>query len=115
VGPSAHSFDGKNRGSNISNNARYINLMRNDTLAFELDNMTAEDLANEYILTSLRTIWGIDLNHLKHEYQDDLIHRKSNLLMQLNNEGLIEIDQSSLRLSQKGKLLADSVASALFI
>ncbi|MFN3800941.1 radical SAM family heme chaperone HemW [Belliella pelovolcani] len=115
IGPSAHSFDGNKRGANISNNNKYIESLKADKLSFEVDHLTPEDLVNEYILTSLRTIWGTDLHYLLQTYQIDLLQDKSYMIQKLNEEKLLEIDYTSLKLTTKGKLLADSIASALFI
>ncbi|HSI75637.1 MAG TPA: radical SAM family heme chaperone HemW [Lunatimonas sp.] len=115
VGPSAHSFDGKNRGYNVSNNSGYVRALREGKLVFETDNLSAEDRINEYILTSLRTSWGTDLNFLETNYQVDLIKLKSEELDFLSESGWICIQNSHLILSRKGKLLADSVAAKLFL
>ncbi len=115
VGPSAHSFDGTDRGHNISNNAGYVKGLREGRLVFETDNLSAEDRINEYILTSLRTIWGTDLNFLATMYQVDMIKIKSREVEFLVESGWITIQDNHLLLSRKGKLLADSVAAKLFI
>ncbi|WP_158856152.1 radical SAM family heme chaperone HemW [Lunatibacter salilacus] len=115
VGPSAHSFDGTNRGYNVSNNSGYVRALREGKLVFETDNLNAEDRINEYILTSLRTIWGTDLNFLETTYQVNLIELKSAELNFLSKSGWVSIQDGHLILSRKGKLLADSVAAKLFL
>jgi oxygen-independent coproporphyrinogen-3 oxidase len=114
LGPSAHSFDGQNRGSNISNNNLYIKQLKSGILAFHEDRLSSMDLANEYLLTSLRTMWGTDLSYLKKQYGFDLLSNKKDILNQLEKEGLIRMDQLSLFLTRKGKLLADGIAGSLF-
>ncbi len=115
VGPSAHSFDGTNRGYNVSNNSAYVRAMHEGKLVFETDNLSAEDRINEYILTSLRTSWGTDLNFLASTYQVNLIKLKSPELDFLNKSGWVSIEGDHLILSRKGKLLADSIAAKLFL
>lgn len=115
VGPSAHSFDGINRGYNLSNNSAYVRAMREERLVFEIDNLNSEDRVNEYILTSLRTIWGTDLKFLESTYQVDLVERKSAELEFLSKSGWVSIKDGHLMLSRKGKLLADSIAAKLFL
>ncbi|SNS08918.1 oxygen-independent coproporphyrinogen-3 oxidase [Belliella buryatensis] len=115
VGPSAHSFDGKERGANISNNNKYIESLNAYKPPFEIDYLSHEDLVNEYILTSLRTIWGTDLHYLLQTYHVDLFLVKSSMIQKLIQEKLLEVNNTSLILTAKGKLLADSIASALFI
>jgi oxygen-independent coproporphyrinogen-3 oxidase len=61
VGPSAHSFNGVSRQYNIANNALYIKSIQEGNLSFEAETLTAFDQVNDYLLTSLRTIWGCDL------------------------------------------------------
>jgi oxygen-independent coproporphyrinogen-3 oxidase len=115
IGPSAHSFDGTNRGYNISNNAGYVRALRKGKLVFEVDNLSAADRINEYILTSLRTSWGTDLNFLATTHQIDLIAVKSKELEFLTQSNWISIQDGHLILSRKGKLLADSIAGKLFL
>lgn len=115
VGPSAHSFDGTNRGYNVANNSAYVRALRNEILVFETDNLNTEDRVNEYILTSLRTSWGTDLDFLESAYQINLMERKPSELEFLNKSGWISLQGSHLILSRKGKLLADSIAAKLFI
>jgi len=114
VGPSAHSFDGENRGSNPSNNAIYIKKLCTGSEAFKADFLSEQDRLNEYILTGLRTIWGIDLGWIKDKYGYDLALQKAGILNQLNKEGRIFWKDKKLSLSKSGKLLADSISAALF-
>ena len=65
VGPSAHSYNGKFRKANVANNAKYLLGLSENKIPFEVIHLSKEDQANEYILTSLRTKWGLNLNHLK--------------------------------------------------
>jgi oxygen-independent coproporphyrinogen III oxidase len=115
LGPSAHSFDGRNRGANISNNNLYIKQLKNGISTFKEDSLSPFDLANEYLLTSLRTMWGTDLSLLKKQYGFDLLSEKKEMVDQLEKEGLMKIEQQSLILTRKGKLLADGIAGSLFI
>ncbi|AFL83328.1 putative oxygen-independent coproporphyrinogen III oxidase [Belliella baltica DSM 15883] len=115
VGPSAHSYDGKERGFNISNNIKYIKAIETEQIPFTVEAMTEEDIVNEYILTSLRTIWGTDINFLNKRLGNGYLKGKADLLSQLQREQLLEIKDDHLILSNKGKLLADSIAASLFI
>jgi oxygen-independent coproporphyrinogen-3 oxidase len=115
IGPSAHSYDGKERGFNIANNSNYISALKSETLPFAVEPMTTEDLVNEYILTSLRTIWGTNINFLKARLGNSYLTDKANLLSQLQSEQLMEIKSNHFLLTKKGKLLADSIAASLFI
>ncbi|UJP66273.1 radical SAM family heme chaperone HemW [Mongoliitalea daihaiensis] len=115
IGPSAHSFDGKSRWSTIANNNSYIRSAQAGLFPKQEEQLEPIDILNEYILTSLRTSWGTDTQKIKREYGVDLFEEKKNMLNQLSNEGMIIIKGPSLLLSQKGKFIADSIASALFI
>jgi oxygen-independent coproporphyrinogen III oxidase len=115
IGPSAHSFDGSSRGANISNNALYIKSLLASTLPIEVDAESTSDIINAYILTSLRTIWGTDLDHIQAKSGVDLYSEKKALIDQLISEEMLQKNINVLILSNKGKLLADSIAAALFI
>lgn len=115
IGPSAHSFDGKERGFNIPNNVKYIKMLKEGVLPYEADGLSGEELANEYILTSLRTIWGLSLAHLQINYGIDLLDLKKGLIQQLSAEDMICIHSHHIYLTNKGRLLADSISASLFI
>lgn len=115
VGPSAHSFDGTNRGHNVSNNAAYIKNIREGRMVFKTDILSAEDRINEYILTSLRTHWGTDLDYLATTCKVDLSSIKSKEIDFLKESGFVLIQNSHVLLSKKGKLFADSIAAKLFL
>lgn len=115
IGPSAHSFDGSSRQHNMANNAKYIKALAQGELCFEKDELSSTDLINEYLLTSLRTLWGTDLNKLKSQYEIDLLGLKNNEIKTLREDGLLELADDHIRLSREGKLLADYIAGKLFL
>lgn len=115
VGPSAHSYDGSQRGSNIAHNTQYIKAFTESSIPFAIEQMSREDLINDYILTSLRTIWGTDINFLRKKLGDGYLEDKASLLSQLQSESLLKIEDSRFLLTKKGNLLADSIAASLFI
>lgn len=121
LGPSAHSFNGNSRQWNISNNALYIQSLEKNQLNFEEETLSVSQKYNEYILTSLRTIWGTDLKYIEQSFG------KEYLTYFLNEaEKYIKTEQVSkksplgannaekLYLTDKGKLFADKIASDLF-
>ncbi len=115
VGPSAHSFNGESRQWNVANNAKYLSELEKNEIPFEVETLTAENRYNEYLMTSLRTQWGVDLAKIDSDYSSD---QKSFLLASaeefLDKEWL-NIADNKLVLTQKGKLYADLIASELFI
>jgi oxygen-independent coproporphyrinogen III oxidase len=115
IGPGAHSFDGQHRGQNPPNNSLFLNNFRAQQLAFEIESLSQEDVINEYILTSLRTIWGTDLKKMDTFGITHYFEQKENHIQQLQKEGLLTIQEHHLILTKKGKLLADSIASSLFV
>ncbi|WP_245189698.1 radical SAM family heme chaperone HemW [Lunatimonas salinarum] len=115
IGPSAHSFDGINRGHNIANNGQYLKAMASGEQVFELDVLSLQDRANEYILTALRTIWGVDLHHFEKTYGLNLPKERLKEIRWMKEHGWLAASDKFLRLTKNGKLLADSIAEKLFI
>ena len=115
VGPSAHSFDGKSRGSNPSTNPRYIKSLLSGKVLFEEEASTLEDQVNDRILTGLRTVWGVSPAELAEDFGIALLQSKSGVIEKLEREGWLVWDGKILSLSKKGMLLADSIAAELFI
>jgi len=115
LGPSAHSYDGKGRQHNVANNVKYIKSLSEGQLNFEKDILKKEEIINEYVLTSLRTVWGTDLKLIQDRYQTDLRNDKEKELILLQKEGLLTLEEDKLILTKKGKFLADSIAQMLFL
>lgn len=115
IGPSAHSYRGDSRQFNVKNNALYIRSIEQGTLPFEKETLSREDQINDYILTSLRTSWGLNTQTLLEEWKDDLWMRASAQLRPLIDAGTIEIADHILRLTRKGKLLADKITEDLML
>ena len=115
VGPSAHSYNGISRQFNISNNGRYLKSIGLDAVPYEKEILSKKDHVNEYLLTTLRTKWGADLNKLKSEYRVDLLEDKGLYIRDLVHSQLAKITNTRLELTNRGKLLADKISSDLFI
>ena len=114
IGPSAHSYDGKNRSWNISNNSIYLKSISENKLPSEIEILSKTDQYNEYIMTGLRTIWGVSLDKIENEFGE----KYGNYLMQnaqkhLDNAKLI-LENNVLRTTRKGKFFCDGIASDLF-
>jgi len=115
VGPSAHSYDGDSRQFNVSNNATYLTTIKTGKIPFEREVLTVEDRINEYLLTGLRTSWGCDAEKIKSEFQYDLLTDQRSYIKSLTDKNLIALDGAVLKLTKTGKLLADKIASDLFL
>ncbi|MBC7774011.1 MAG: radical SAM family heme chaperone HemW [Phycisphaerae bacterium] len=113
VGPSAHSFDGVSRQWNVANNAQYINQLSEGKVPFEREVLTSVQRYNEYVMTSLRTMWGTDLEKIRAMNADFVVHFEAEAKSFLEM-GVLEKDGQTFRLSRAGKLLADRVAMELF-
>ncbi|TYR37893.1 radical SAM family heme chaperone HemW [Sphingobacterium phlebotomi] len=116
IGPSAHSFNGKSRSWNIANNTRYMEGIAIGKPVFETENLSREDQFNEYIMTSLRTMWGIDLEKIVRDFgTDSKQYLVSHIQYFIDQQEVELIQKRYLTLTVKGKLLADYIASELFI
>jgi oxygen-independent coproporphyrinogen-3 oxidase len=115
IGPSAHSFDGSSRGFNPSSNASYTKALSAGSLPFVLEQLTPTESINEEILTGLRTQWGLDTGSLADRYHLDILEIKKGPISRLTELGMIHTLWKTLTLTRKGQLLADSIASDIFI
>ena len=114
IGPSAHSFNGENRSWNIANNSLYINAIQQDKLPNEVEVLCKNDRYNEYVMTGLRTVWGVSLEKIKVDFgQNYLDYLLKNAAIFLANEKLI-IEKNILKTTLKGKFFCDGIASELF-
>ena len=115
LGPSAHSFDGKNRGQNPASNSGYLKTLASGLIPFEAEVLSLPDQVNDRILTGLRTIWGVSPEELNHYFGIDLLRSKEKEVEKLAAQGWLIWDGKTLSLSKSGMLLADSIAAELFI
>lgn len=116
LGPSAHSFDGVSRQWNIPNNNLYIKYLNEKTgNYFEREELSETERFNEYILTSLRTIWGIDINYLKKNFNADFIKTFKSTISKYLSDDSIVLKNECYVLTNNGKLIADRIASDLFV
>ena len=116
LGPSAHSFNDISRQWNVSNNAIYINkITSGDLTVFEKEILTEENRFNEYILTSLRTIWGVNLDLLKNQFNEEFVKLFQAKVNSYLKDETISLKDNSYTLTTQGKLLADKIASDLFV
>ena len=113
IGPSAHSFSGETRQWNISNNSKYIQSLSEDKIAAETEQLTETDRLNEYIMTSLRTIWGLDLQKLENIAAGSSAELLKPARQFFEKNWMVQ-KEKTIFLTQTGKLYADHIASALF-
>lgn len=115
LGPSAHSYDGNSRQWNVSNLSQYIKLAGKSDDCFEKEILTLDDKYNEYVMTSLRTSWGCNVEKIKlhHgiKYADFFLKNVKKYV----ESGVMLINDNNYFLSENGKLFADGIASDLFL
>ena len=113
IGPSAHSYDGEKRQWNIANNEKYMEAIGKKSIPAEMEILTETNRLNEYIMTSLRTQWGLvmeTLNHIAPGASDQLLKEAAAYF----DKGWIRTENRTIYLTQAGKLYADHIASELF-
>ena len=117
IGPSSHSFNGIERSWNVSNNAKYIKAINENKLPLEIEKLSVNNRFNEYIMTGLRTIWGVDLNKIETDFGRDFLEQLKENIKPFIKKGLLDfnLETEKLSITNKGKFLADGIASDLFI
>jgi oxygen-independent coproporphyrinogen III oxidase len=114
IGPSAHSYDGKNRSWNISNNSLYLKSIDENKLPSETEMLSKTDNYNEYVMTGLRTIWGVSLEKIETNFgKNYLEYLLKNAQKYIDTEKLI-LHNQVLKTTRKGKFFCDGIASDLF-
>ena len=115
IGPSAHSFDGHRRSWNISNNSLYIKALQKEELPSEAEVLSQRDRYNEYVMTGLRTHWGVSLQRIEKEFGGHFVEY---LLQQAERhiaDRYLFLDGDTLKVTRKGRFLSDGLASDLFM
>ena len=113
VGPSAHSFNGHSRQWNVANNALYIKSLSENVIPCEVEELTPAMRYNEYVMTALRTIWGVDLGKIRDMGEAFERHFTTAVQPYLADQ-TVEQQGETYRTTRKGKLLADGIAAAVF-
>ena len=113
IGPSAHSYDGKHRSWNVSNNQRYIKGIVSQQPEYDFELLTKENRFNETLLTGLRTKWGVKIAELASILP--LTQEFYQQIETLENKGWAELLEGVLYLTNEGKSWADKIAQDLFV
>ena len=116
LGPSAHSYNGRNKRSwNIANNQRYINSLHQNKLPKETEVLTEKDQFNEMLMIGLRTSWGVNLEDLKKKFSTELLSYFQKEIKSKLEDGMLIIQNNQLIIPEKHWFLADGIASDLFV
>ncbi len=113
LGPSAHSYDGENRSWNIASLEKYITAIQSGELLQETEKLTFTQKYNEFILTGLRTMWGVDLNLLKEKFGQELFDYCLQNARKFIREGFLVSKDNSLIMNRKGIFISDGIMSEL--
>ena len=114
LGPSAHSYNGVERRWNIANNNLYIQSVTEGTAKRETELLTETQKLNEYIMISLRTTEGLDLDKIEKGWRNDERKRLEREVMKFYNNGFVKFNGACIQLTDEGMLRADGIASELF-
>ncbi|WP_207511821.1 radical SAM family heme chaperone HemW [Longitalea luteola] len=114
LGPSAHSFNGESRQWNIANNALYIKSIKEDKVPFEVEMLTDTQRLNEYIMTSLRTVEGLNLEYVTNRFGETAAGKLKQEARQFLDSGKMQLNNNYFQLTKEGKLFADGIAAWLF-
>ncbi len=115
IGASAHSYNGKQRQYNISNNAVYLKEINQNKIPCTIETLTDIDHINEYLLTGLRTIWGVDITKIYAEKNIDFLNIQQKTIDKYIQNNCLYIQSNTIFLTKKGKILADKITSDLFL
>ena len=115
IGPSAHSFDGKQRSWNVRNNTKYIKEIEQDRLPIEREVLSITDRYNEYVMTGLRTIWGVSLEKIKTDFGSKYVTYIQTESEKYIQQKLLCIEDDTLKTTKEGAFLVDGIAAHLFL
>lgn len=115
LGPSAHSFNGEQRQWNVSNLSVYLRSIENEIVPAESETLEKKDLYNEYIMTSLRTMWGVDLDHLEEITDKESRDYMNNLVVRFIKYGMVSRNENNIVLTDQGKMISDNIISELMM
>lgn len=115
IGPSAHSYNRISRSWNVSNNSLYIKAIQENQLPNEVETLSISDRYNEYIMTGLRTIWGVSLDNIETEFGITYLDYLMKQVQKFLNDDLLILKDNILKPTKKGKFLTDGIASDLFM
>ncbi|PIF01697.1 MAG: coproporphyrinogen III oxidase [Maribacter sp.] len=115
IGPSAHSYDGEHRSWNVANNPKYLKAIDQGELPSTSEVLSRTDKYNEYVMTGLRTSWGISLDRVRSGFGEEYY---AHIIWQIEKyveQGLLMLSKGQLIATKKGKFLVDGIASDLFM
>jgi oxygen-independent coproporphyrinogen III oxidase len=115
LGPSAHSFNGYSRQWNMRDVKGYVKALNAGKPFFEKEELDTKARFNEYIMTSLRTMWGIDLEYIENTFEKEGYDYVMNLAIKFKAYGLMNQNKNSLVLTTQGKMISDNIISEMMM
>ena len=115
IGPSAHSYNGISRQWNIASNSKYITNIQNRNPSFEIEILNSNQMYNDYILTSLRTTWGVSKDYIFKNFGKEVSKHFLNATKKWVSDKKIKLKDGNYLLTKEGMLFADKISSDLFI
>ncbi|MCL9804922.1 radical SAM family heme chaperone HemW [Flavobacterium amniphilum] len=114
IGPSAHSYNGINRSWNVSNNTFYLKALEENKLPSQLETLTKADRYNEYVMTGLRTVWGVSIDRVENEFGTGYVKYLLENAQRFLDDDKLMLENNILKTTKKGKFFCDGIASDLF-
>ncbi len=115
IGPSAHSFDGKSRSWNISNNKKYIDQIKKGKSFYKKEKLSKVDQYNEYVMTGFRTIWGVSANFIENNFNSKFKNYFIDRIQKHIDQKNIIVKDDIYTTTNEGRFLADGISSDLFL
>src|SRR5690606_8104802 len=114
IGPSAHSFVYPKRSWNVANNARYLKALSENRLPQKSETLSVTDSYNEYVMTRLRTIWGVNLAEIKEKFGEKYFNCFHENAQNFFEKGVLIRNEENVIIAQESKFLSDGIAAELF-
>jgi oxygen-independent coproporphyrinogen-3 oxidase len=115
LGPSAHSYNQTSRQWNVAKNGLYMKSILEEKIPAEIEILTEANKINEYIMTRLRTKWGIELSKIEQTFNQLNVEFPQDTFTGWQKNDFAFIINDHLILTEKGSLVADKLAADLFI
>lgn len=115
IGPSAHSYNGEYRFWNVAHNRKYIESIQQDNVPQHKEMLTQKDVFNEYVMTGLRTKWGVNLNEIQQKFPGSFYQSFQTTFSKYVTQNLVTQKENSIILTNEGKMISDRIMSDFFI
>ena len=110
-GPSAHSYNGISRQWNVASLDRYIEQVNNGQTYFEVEDLDLYTRYNDFVITTIRTMWGMQLDALKEQFGEKLYNYCLRMAQPHLSQGTLELSNNVLKLTEKGVFISDGIMS----